>query len=103
MAFERVGADEPRHTADDVVEVHGATHFLAFAHHAANATDDFTRPTPVRDDGFKQAIEFREVGTPLAIKRRPALALFTMPVSGWFSSCASDPPRTLGCLNREIS
>src|SRR5262245_40274920 len=28
---------------------------------------------------------------PFAIKRRPALALFMMLVSGWFSSWASDP------------
>ncbi len=39
----------------------------------------------------KRLSSFGRSARPLAMKRRPALALFTMPVSGWFSSCASAP------------
>src|SRR5207244_13296660 len=64
VAFERIPAYESQPPGDDVVEVHGSAHFLAVAHHAANAPTDFTRPVPVRDDGFEQAIQFQQVRTP---------------------------------------
>jgi len=59
VALERVLVDERQHTVDDVVEVYGTADFLAFAYHATNGPDDFTRPMsrvlaaePLRDEQF---------------------------------------------------
>src|SRR4029077_5492880 len=56
VALKCVRVNEPQNTGDDVVKVHSAADLLAFVHHVANATDDSTRPAPVFDSRFKEAI-----------------------------------------------